>query len=121
MDWGQFEPAIRRWEAVLGRPVPAPTVWSAAYRKARQLRMECRHPKPVGMRGSLRPAWVLNPRFVEWLMGLPAGWVTDVPDLSRSQQLRLLGNGVVPQQGEAALLRLLLGIGRRRKRKAGAA
>lgn len=40
-------------------------------------------------------------------MGLPAGWVTDVPGLSRSQHLRLLGNGVVPQQGEAAIWRLL--------------
>ncbi|MCX4792464.1 hypothetical protein OG369_42575 [Streptomyces sp. NBC_01221] len=40
-------------------------------------------------------------------MGLPAGHVTDVPDLSRAQQLHALGNGVVPQQAEAAL-RLLL-------------
>ncbi|MCP2242733.1 hypothetical protein [Lentzea aerocolonigenes] len=36
-------------------------------------------------------------------MGLDAGWVTDVPGLSRTEQLRLLGNGVVPQQGTAAL------------------
>jgi DNA (cytosine-5)-methyltransferase 1 len=36
-------------------------------------------------------------------MGLPDGWVTDVPDLSRTQQLTLLGNGVVPAQGAAAL------------------
>lgn len=40
-------------------------------------------------------------------MGLPAGWVTDVPDLSRAQQLRALGNGVVPQQGAAAIQALL--------------
>lgn len=40
-------------------------------------------------------------------MGLPEGWVCDVPGLSRNQQLKLLGNGVVPQQCEAAL-RLLL-------------
>ena len=40
-------------------------------------------------------------------MGLPAGWVTDTPDLSRAQQLKILGNGVVPQQAAAAL-RLLL-------------
>jgi DNA (cytosine-5)-methyltransferase 1 len=40
-------------------------------------------------------------------MGLPAGHVTDVPGLTRTQQLRALGNGVVPQQGAAAL-RLLL-------------
>ncbi|MFE3647698.1 hypothetical protein ACFXO2_07620 [Streptomyces sp. NPDC059152] len=45
----------------------------------------------------------LNPPFVEWMMGLPAGHVTDVPGLSRTQQLHALGNGVVPQQAEAAL------------------
>ncbi len=45
----------------------------------------------------------LSPRFVEWMMGLPAGWVTDVPGLSRTGQLRLLGNGVVPQQAAYAL------------------
>ena len=37
------------------------------------------------------------------MMGLPAGWVTDVPDLSRNAQLKALGNGVVPQQATAAL------------------
>ena len=41
-------------------------------------------------------------------MGLPAGWVTDVPGLSRNEQLRALGNGVVWQQAATAL-RLLLG------------
>lgn len=40
-------------------------------------------------------------------MGLPAGHVTEVPDLSRNAQLKALGNGVVPQQAEAAI-RLLL-------------
>lgn len=40
-------------------------------------------------------------------MGLPAGHVTHVPDLTRTQQLKALGNGVVPQQAAAAL-RLLL-------------
>jgi DNA (cytosine-5)-methyltransferase 1 len=37
------------------------------------------------------------------MMGLPAGWVTDVPGLSRNAQLKALGNGVVPQQALAAL------------------
>lgn len=41
-------------------------------------------------------------------MGLPAGWVTGVPGLSRNQQLAALGDGVVPQQAAMAL-RLLLG------------
>jgi DNA (cytosine-5)-methyltransferase 1 len=36
------------------------------------------------------------------MMGLPDGWVTDV-GLSRAQQLKILGNGVVPQQAEYAL------------------
>jgi DNA (cytosine-5)-methyltransferase 1 len=44
----------------------------------------------------------LNTKFVEYMMGLPGGWVTDL-DLSRSQQLRMLGNGVVPQQAYYAL------------------
>lgn len=48
----------------------------------------------------------LNPLFVEWMMGLPAGWVTGVPGLSRTQQFRLLGNGVIPQQAAAALTEL---------------
>jgi len=44
----------------------------------------------------------LNAKFVEYIMGLPNGWVTDL-DLSRSQQLKMLGNGVVPQQAYYAL------------------
>jgi DNA (cytosine-5)-methyltransferase 1 len=37
------------------------------------------------------------------MMGLPTGHVTAVPGISRNAQLRLLGNGVVLQQGAAAL------------------
>jgi DNA (cytosine-5)-methyltransferase 1 len=44
----------------------------------------------------------LNVKFVEYMMGLPNGWVTDV-DLPRSQHLKILGNGVVPQQAYRAL------------------
>jgi len=44
----------------------------------------------------------LNVQFVEYMMGLPSGWVSDL-DLSRSQQLKILGNGVVPQQAYHAL------------------
>ncbi|MFF7634267.1 hypothetical protein ACFZB9_14095 [Kitasatospora sp. NPDC008050] len=40
-------------------------------------------------------------------MGLDQGWVTAVPGLSRTAQLKALGNGVIPTQAEAAL-RLLL-------------
>ena len=49
----------------------------------------------------------LNAAFVEYMMGLPRGWVTKT-GLSRAQQLKMLGNGVVPQQAEYAL-ELLLG------------
>ncbi|MFB6863434.1 hypothetical protein ACFCV6_21155 [Streptomyces virginiae] len=42
-------------------------------------------------------------------MGLPAGHVTDVPGLSRTAQLKALGNGVVPQQAAHALFALLNG------------
>jgi DNA (cytosine-5)-methyltransferase 1 len=44
----------------------------------------------------------LSALFVEYMMGLPVGWVTDA-GLSRAQQLKMLGNGVVPQQAEYAL------------------
>ena len=49
----------------------------------------------------------LNVKFVEYMMGLPDGWVTDV-DIPRAQILKILGNGVVPQQAYRAL-ELLLG------------
>jgi DNA (cytosine-5)-methyltransferase 1 len=81
-DWGQYAPAIRRWER-LTRPAPAPT--------------------SPGKNGQPR----LSAHFVEWLMGLPAGWVTDVPGLTRNEQLKALGNGVVPQQAAQALRMLL--------------
>lgn len=45
----------------------------------------------------------LSARFVEFLMGLPDGHVTGVPGLTRNQQLKALGNGVVPQQAAAAI------------------
>jgi DNA (cytosine-5)-methyltransferase 1 len=44
----------------------------------------------------------LNAQFVEYMMGLPIGWVTDL-EISRAQQLKILGNGVVPQQAFHAL------------------
>jgi len=47
---------------------------------------------------------------VEFMMGLPAGHVTDPAiGLSRAQALKALGNGVVPQQASLAL-RALLGL-----------
>lgn len=75
-SWGAYGPAIARWESIT-RPAPRPT-------------------QPG------RTAERLSPAFVEWMMGLPAGWVTDV-GLTRTQQLKALGNGVVPQQARLAL------------------
>lgn len=72
-SWGTYAQAIARWERITGRP--APTAW-------------------FGYR--------INPHFVEWMMGLPEGWVTG-HGLSASQELKMLGNGVVPQQARLAL------------------
>jgi len=86
ISWGKFEPAIRRWESIIGRPAPAPT-------------------KPDGKDGAHR----LSSEFTEWMMGVPAGWITGV-GLSRNDELKACGNGVVPQQAELALRMLLEGI-----------
>jgi DNA (cytosine-5)-methyltransferase 1 len=85
-NWGKFEPAIKRWEETLGRPAPAPT-------------------KPDGKDGGHR----LSSAFTEWMMGVPEGWITDC-GLSRNDELKACGNGVVPQQAELALRVLLEGI-----------
>lgn len=51
----------------------------------------------------------LSPRFVEWMMGLEDGWVTNpaiwrhVDGNHRNLQLRALGNGVVPPQAAMAV------------------
>ena len=81
-EWGKYEPAIRRWEHVRGA-APPPTELSNT---------------KAGRR--------LNPLFVEWMMGLDPGWVTGF-GFKRNAMLRLLGNGVVPQQGAQALRELL--------------
>jgi hypothetical protein len=41
------------------------------------------------------------------MLGWPAGWVTDVPGITRNDQLKICGNGVVPAQAAAALVELL--------------
>lgn len=69
------------------------------------------------MRGSVwnlwhPPAHRLSPDFVEWMQGLPVGWVTGVPGLTRNEALKALGNGVVPQQAAAALRLLLPDVAR---------
>jgi DNA (cytosine-5)-methyltransferase 1 len=81
--WGEYELAIRRWERLLGYPAPPPA-----------------EPGPSG-----RPR--LSAGFAEWMMGLAPGFVTGVPGIPRTRQLKIIGNGVVPQQAAAAL-RLLI-------------
>jgi len=49
----------------------------------------------------------LSAHFAEWMMGLPAGWITEVPGISWGDQLKACGNGVVPQQAIAALTDML--------------
>jgi hypothetical protein len=82
-SWGKFEPAIKRWENVLGVEAPPPT-------------------KPDGKDGAHR----LSSEFTEWMMGLPKGWVTNV-GVGRTAELRACGNGVVPQQALLALSMLI--------------
>ncbi|HEY9413889.1 MAG TPA: DNA cytosine methyltransferase [Pseudonocardia sp.] len=88
--WGKYGPAIARHEQALGRPAPEPT---------------------AGTTKAGNP--LLNPAFVNWMMMLPEGHVTGVPGLTRSQQLSLLGDGVVPAQGAAAFAFLLNHLARR--------
>ena len=84
--WGEYEPAIRRQEQMFGRPAPEPTKLNT-------------NGKPK-----------LSDEFDEWLMGYPAGWITDVPGVTWNETLKACGNGVVPQQGAAALRFLLTRI-----------
>ncbi len=62
-------------------------------------------PTELNSRGRYR----LTTTFCEWLMGLDEGHVTGTPGLSRDAVMRLLGNGVVPQQARLALRLLLAG------------
>lgn len=84
-NWGPYAEAIAFWEEISGRPAPAPVLYDGRGGKAR-----------------------LSAVFVEWLMGWPEGWVT-APEigLTRREQLKACGNGVVDRQAEFALLELL--------------
>ena len=89
-DFGEYGEAIARHEQAFGRAAPSPT-------------------KP-GKKGAPR----LAARFVEWMMCLPDGWVTDptiwegmTDTAARNAQLHALGNGVVPPQAVAAVTHLI--------------
>ncbi|MBF6060556.1 DNA cytosine methyltransferase [Nocardia terpenica] len=80
--WGDYEAGIVRQQR-LSRPAPPPTE-------------PTRH-------GRMR----LSARFAEWMMFWPDGWVTDPAlGLSRIEQLRVIGNGVVPPQAVAGFRHL---------------
>ncbi|MFD9630127.1 DNA cytosine methyltransferase [Streptomyces violascens] len=79
VDYG---PAIRRWEAVTGRPAPEPT--------------------EPGERTNRR----LSPVFTEWMQGDEEGWVTGL-DIPRKQQLIILGNQAITRQAVEGYRRLL--------------
>ena len=69
--WRRFERAIRRWESIRGEYAPIPL-----------------------------DQGILNPEFVEWMMGYEIGWTEGI---SRTGLLKALGNAVLPQQGELAV------------------
>nr|DAK02575.1 MAG TPA: Cytosine specific methyltransferase [Caudoviricetes sp.] len=78
--------AIERWEGTLGREAP-----------------------PLA-----KPKGTLNVEFVEWMMGFPKGWVTDVDDVSRTAKLVALGNACTPQQASEVFYYGLLQMTRER-------
>lgn len=78
--FGRYADAVLRWEQTMGE-APVPVL-----------------PGPRGR--------VMNVELPEWMMGLPRGFVSGVPGLSRKDILKILGNGVVPLQGAYALKNL---------------
>lgn len=81
-NFGKYAPAIERWRALHHPVVP-----------------------DVFMPGTER----VTAAFCEWMMGLPAGWVSEAP-ITRTQQVQALGNGVVPAQAAAALDALMTAV-----------
>lgn len=83
-EWGKYAHAVARWAMVFGELPPAPV-------------------KP-NTNGNPQ----LTAEFCEWLMGVPAGHITgeDI-GLSRSEAIKLAGNGVVPHAAVAAFTRLV--------------
>ena len=80
VQWGNYGAAVQRSEKASGCVAPSPT--------------------ERGSTGNPR----LAASFSEWMMMLPAGWVTDPAiGLSRADQLKAIGNGVCPPQAYRAL------------------
>ena len=78
--WERYWPAVERWEKITGTAAP----------------------EPLDEKGRLAPA------LAEWMMGYPAGWVSDPAiGLTRAQQLKACGNAVQPQTAALALAELM--------------
>jgi DNA (cytosine-5)-methyltransferase 1 len=87
--WAEYLPAILRWCKITNGAPPVPV--------------------EPNSNGNLRIA----ARFSEWMMGWPSGWVTSMITtnrklmredmISRTAGMRMIGNGVVPQQAIMAI------------------
>ena len=115
LDWPCRRRVIDRWAAV-GAPGLIDPVWRDIARRDPDdpvgcTRLPARSVLDLWFRAAHTRVTVANlsPRLAEWMMGLPAGWVTDpaiwrdVPGNHRMLQLRALGNGVCPPQAERAV------------------
>lgn len=74
-DIEPFRPALNHWANIIGRPAPAP----------------------------LDNEGCISARFTEWMMGLPDGYVSSIPGISRRRAVMMHGNGVCPQQAASAI------------------
>jgi hypothetical protein len=91
--WAEYLPAVLAW---CKRTNAAPPV-----------------PVEINSNGNLRIA----AKFSEWMMGWPTGWVTELITtnrrlykegmISRTAAMRMIGNGVVPQQATMAIGELM--------------
>lgn len=97
LRWGDAGARILDWAIITGHDIPFPTHAYVSY-----------HDEELWGRRFPEVKHGTNPVFVEWMMGLPDGWVTS-PEigLTRAQQLKAIGNGVCPQQAATALKHLL--------------
>lgn len=86
-SFGEYQGRVRYWEDVTGVLAPIP---SRLPNKGR---------------------YNISSKFSEWMMGIPEGWVTgDDLGLSNRQQLKIIGNAVVPLQALLALQELSKGM-----------
>lgn len=77
--WGKHQPAVDRWTEIIGDPPPE------------MLRYPGRKQLSAG--------------FVEWMMGFPSGFVSDIT--GNRQALIVLGNAAVPRQTALAVRKLV--------------